>query len=210
MQNGRKTSLVLGGLAVTFTALAAAFLGDLPGRPVPPPVVPLVDRAFLSTATVRISYADLVKTKEDLSDFECYTCHQKDKPPVLKYDENQKLVLPKAHRDIVMGHGTHGRNNNCYNCHNESNLLLFQPHDGRDLKFADSTQLCGSCHTPILRDWESGVHGRTSGFWNRTLGPIERKDCVNCHDPHSPKFPGRPPAPGPHQLHGQSPTPAAT
>jgi len=24
---------------------------------------------------------------------------------------------------------------------------------------------------------------------------------VNCHNPHSPKFPGREPAPGPHLLH---------
>jgi len=32
------------------------------------------------------------------------------------------------------------------------------------------------------------------------MGPISRKDCVSCHNPHSPKFPGRQPAPPPHTL----------
>ena len=209
MKNGGRTSLVLGALAVIFTGIFAAFLADLPGRPAPRPLIPLVDKSFLSTATVRISYSDLVKAKEDLSDFDCYGCHQKSKPPVLTFDENQKLIVPKAHKDIVMGHGSHGRNNNCFNCHNENNLLVLQPRDGRDLKFSESTLLCGSCHGPTFRDWENGVHGRTSGYWNRDLGAIDRKDCVNCHDPHSPKFPSRAPAPGPHSLHESTAAPAA-
>jgi hypothetical protein len=29
---------------------------------------------------------------------------------------------------------------------------------------------------------------------------------VNCHNPHSPRFPGRKPAPGPHTLHPASDT----
>jgi hypothetical protein len=105
-----------------------------------------------------------------------------------------------------MGHGRHDRNNNCYNCHNEGNFEVFQTRDGRDLKFAQSTYLCGSCHGPTLRDWEAGAHGRTSGYWDRDLGPIDRKDCVNCHNPHSPRFPGRQPAPGPHPLHAVAQT----
>ena len=60
--------------------------------------------------------------------------------------------------------------------------------------------MCGSCHGPTYRDWEAGVHGRTSGYWDRSLGPMDRKACVNCHNPHAPHFPGRPPAPGPHPL----------
>jgi len=100
----------------------------------------------------------------------------------------------------VMGHGTHGRNNNCFNCHNDENLLRLQPRDGRELKFEESTLLCGSCHGPTYRDWEAGMHGRTSGYWERSLGPFKKQDCVNCHNPHSPKFPGRQPAPPPNYL----------
>ena len=69
------------------------------------------------------------------------------------------------------------------------------------MKFQDSPQLCGSCHGPTLEDWEAGAHGRISGYWNRSLGPITRQLCVNCHNPHSPAFQGRKPAPGPHPLH---------
>jgi cytochrome c553 len=78
---------------------------------------------------------------------------------------------------------------------------MLQTRDGRELKLSEPTALCGSCHGPTYRDWEMGIHGRTSGYWNRkpVLGE-ERKVCVNCHDPHAPKFPGRKPAPGPHPL----------
>jgi len=46
----------------------------------------------------------------------------------------------------------------------------------------------------------TSAHGRTSGYWDRQLGAIDRKICVNCHNPHAPTFPSRPPAPGPHPL----------
>jgi hypothetical protein len=196
-----RTKLVLTVLGLVFCFLALAFLANLWARPAnllyP---ISLVDTNFLDTSTVRRSYADLVRAKEDLSDFDCYACHEKGKPPTLRFDTNQNLIIPKEHPDIVMGHGSHGRNNNCFNCHNETNLELLQSRDGRPLKFSDSPQLCGSCHGPTYRDWEAGVHGRTSGYWDRNLGNFDRKQCVNCHNPHSPKFPGRKPAPGPHPL----------
>ena len=159
------TALILRGLLVVFCGLMAAFLFDLWGHSPPLPVIPLVDPAFLDTATARRSYADLVQAKEDLSDFDCYACHEKNKPPVLRYDAQQNLIVPPEHSDIVMGHGLHGRNNNCFNCHNETNLSLLQTRDGRSLTFADSTPLCGSCHGPTYRDWDAGAHGRISGYW---------------------------------------------
>jgi hypothetical protein len=195
-----RTTVTLTGLAAIFLALAALFLNGRPGWPVRLPEIPLVNTNFLDTATVRRSYADLVRAKEDLSDFECYTCHEKGKPPPLRYDTNQNLIVPKEHSDIVMGHGSHGRNNNCFNCHNETNLERLQTRDGREVTFADSPMLCGSCHGPTYRDWEAGAHGRISGSWDHSLGAAVRKQCVNCHNPHSPHFPSRPPAPGPHPL----------
>jgi hypothetical protein len=200
MNGSPKSSTVLLSLAAVFVLLAAAFLLDLWGHP---PVLkpnPPVDPAYVKSDTVRRSYAELVKAKEDLSDFDCYGCHEKGKPPVLKFDANHKLIVPKEHENIVMAHGRHNRNNNCFNCHDEQNLERFQARDGQELKFSESTPLCGSCHGPTYRDWEAGVHGRTGGSWARTAGQWRRQDCVSCHNPHSPKFPGRQPAPGPTPL----------
>lgn len=203
----QRTTLVLGAMTALFSALAALMLADLWGRPPVRSSIEPVDRTFLETTPWRSSYADLVRAKEDLSNFDCYACHEKDKPPVLQLDANNILIIPEEHQDIVMAHGSHNRNNLCYNCHNEANLVTLHIRDGKDLSFSESAHLCGSCHGPTYRDWEAGAHGRTSGHWDRKLGPIERLSCTNCHDPHSPRIPTRVPAPGPHGLH-DSPAPA--
>jgi len=213
-----KTRVVLVVLAMAFVLLSVAFSLELWCKPPPVRQVPSVDPEFLKTETWRRSYADLLKlspeelTKQklDIDVFDCYTCHEEGKKLELKYDKNKQLVIPEEHEDIKMGHGTHGRNNNCFNCHNDENLRQLQARDGRELKLEESTPLCGSCHGPTYRDWEAGSHGRTSGFWNRTKegkdrgpsdGPYVKQNCVNCHNPHSPKFPGRKPAPSPNYLH---------
>lgn len=196
----QRSRLVLAGLVVAFGALAAGFLAHLWGRPSPVAVIPPVDRKFLDPAPVRRSHADLVAAKEDLSDFDCYACHEKNKAPPIRFDANQRILVPKEHADVVMAHGAHDRNNHCFNCHQDTNLLALQARDGRPLTFDQAPQLCGSCHGAAYRDWEGGSHGRTSGFWNAAAGPGQRLSCVNCHDPHSPRFPGREPAPGPHAL----------
>ncbi|HZV35850.1 MAG TPA: hypothetical protein VFB72_14840 [Verrucomicrobiae bacterium] len=200
MNNQTRTNQVLLLASLAFLALAAGFHFNLWGRPAPRPDIPLVDPMFTSNTTWRTSYAELIRAKADLSDFDCYACHERHKPPPMHFDTNNILIVPKEHSDIVMHHGTHNRNNLCFNCHDENNLELFQTRDGRQLKLSESTPLCGSCHGPTYRDWEAGAHGRTSGYWNRDLGPITRLDCVSCHNPHSPKNFSRPPAPGPHPL----------
>ena len=192
MKSLSKTSLTLLVLMGVFLALAVGFVLNLWGRTTPRPEIPLVDPSFISTATVRTSSAELVANKEDLSDFDCYGCHEKNKPPTLRFDADHNLIVPQEHSDIVMKHGSHNRNNLCFNCHDETNLEVLQTRDGRQLKFSESTQLCGSCHGPNYRDWEAGAHGRTSGFWNRSMGPITRKDCVSCHKPAPPPHPLRP------------------
>lgn len=204
-----KTAWVLISLSVGFFMLSAAFYLDLWGHPAQSPPIALVDTNFISTATARMSAADLIRTGGDVSGQECYACHEKSKPPKLKFNAEGEVIVPKEHDDIVMGHGRHHRNNNCYNCHDENNLEELQTRDGRHLKLADSPALCGSCHGPTYRDWEAGVHGRTSGYWKRDQGPIDRKVCTSCHNPHSPPFPSRQPAPGPHPLHPLTQTAAA-
>ena len=165
MSSESKITAVLALLAAVFVVLAAGFLSDFQSPRLRLRPIALVDTNFLDTATVRKSYVDLLRENADVSDFDCYVCHEKGKAPTLRYDAAHNLVVPKEHADIVMGHGRHGRNNNCFNCHNETNLELLQTRDGREIRFADSPLLCGSCHGPTYRDWEAGVHGRTGGYW---------------------------------------------
>jgi hypothetical protein len=202
MSDNSKTSGVIFGLVAIFCILAVVFgRFSSPTQGLIPPI-PLVDPQFVSTATIRTSYVQLVKMKADLSDFDCYACHEKGKPPTLRYDTNLNLIIPQEHSDIVMAHGRHNRNNNCFNCHDEHNLELLQTRDGHEVKFETSPLLCGSCHGPTYRDWEAGAHGRTGGFWDLKLPGAEakRQICVDCHNPHHPKIPPRKPAPPPHPL----------
>lgn len=53
---------------------------------------------------------------------------------------------------------------------------------------------CGQCHGDKYRDWEAGIHGKRTGFWN---GEKEYWVCIRCHDPHNPKFKKRVPRPRP-------------
>jgi uncharacterized CHY-type Zn-finger protein len=205
--NGSRTNYWLAGLTVGFLGLGAFFLASGRTHPAPLTIIPPVDVKFLETTPWRRTYTDLVKAKEDLSDYDCYGCHEKNKPPVIRYDEKNKIIIPKEHSNIVMGHGSHDRNDLCYNCHNEQNLVTLQVRDGREVKFDNIPPLCGSCHGPTYRDWEAGAHGRTSGFWDRSKGEIQRLSCASCHNPHAPRIPTRAPAPGPHPLHAVEPTP---
>ena len=204
MNTDFKTTLVLTGLAVLFLALIMAFRMNLWGEPAPLPVIPLVDGVFTNPATVRVSLPELIRTGGDVSAFDCNSCHEINKPGKLEFDATSGLViLPAGHQDLVMRHGRNHRNENCYNCHDEANHALLKRRDNRKVKLEESTQLCAGCHGPNYRDWEAGIHGRTSGYWNRDLGPITRRDCVDCHNPHSPAFPAIKPAPGPHPLHAK-------
>ncbi len=58
---------------------------------------------------------------------------------------------------------------------------------GATIPFTQSYLLCGQCHGDKLRDWRMGVHGKRVGMWN---GEKTYFLCVNCHNPHSPRFKG--------------------
>lgn len=200
MSDDPKTPVVLTTVAGMFLILTMAFRADLWGRPEPILENSIVDEAFTNTATVRISAAELIRTGGDASGLDCYACHEKGKPPQVEFDENQKLKLPEEHNDLVMRHGRSFRNVHCFNCHDPENLDKLKTRDGRILSWEESTQLCASCHGPTYRDWEMGIHGRVSGYWDRSKGEAVRQECASCHHPHDPAFPSLSPAPGPRAL----------
>src|SRR4051812_31930507 len=97
-----RTNLFLGGLGLAFLGLAAALFANLWGHPPALPKNALVDPSFLETTPWRRTYADLAKAKEDLADYDCYGCHEKNKVPPIRFDANGKIVIPKEHSNIVM------------------------------------------------------------------------------------------------------------
>jgi uncharacterized CHY-type Zn-finger protein len=207
MKTDNRTTLVLAVMATLFLALAAGFALNLWGHTPPREDIPLVDAQRLKPDTFRKSYAELIRSKGDISNFECNGCHDKGKPGKLTFNAKHSIIVPGTHQDsVVMSHGSHDRNNLCFNCHDEQNYELLQTRDGRELKLSDSASLCGSCHGPTYRDWEAGIHGRTGGFWDEKQGARTRQICVDCHNPHNPKIPGRAPFPPPHRLQPEAVT----
>ena len=247
MDPDRKVSLTLAALTVAFAALAVTFV-RIPAQPASPVRAPLTSPQNLAgitpPGTIRVSAGQLIKSGGDTSGLACYSCHDQKNPPVVKFDSNHQVILPKEHGDLIISmrncvecHSAadpvkldytadnaviipeahrslasmaHGRNENCYNCHDPKQLDRLHTPEGTQLKFEQATLLCAGCHGPTYRDWNAGIHGRTSGNWDRKAGPFTRQECTSCHDPHSPRFTGVIPMPGPHRSDRIPAPPAST
>jgi hypothetical protein len=109
--------------------------------------------------------------------FPCSECH--DDMEV----NTTRRELVDFHEDIVLKHAEEQRW--CLDCHNPDNRDKLRLASGELLSFEKSYSLCGQCHGTIFRDWKAGVHGKRTGFWN---GKKQYRLCVNCHNPHQPKF----------------------
>ena len=111
--------------------------------------------------------------------YNCMECH-KLLPARWRYDR------PMAeHQDVRL---EHGNNRFCLNCHHPKNRNAFVDYDGTEIAEADVVLLCAKCHGPVHNDWEAGVHGRSNGFWDTQQGGKTKLRCIQCHDPHQPKF----------------------
>jgi len=111
--------------------------------------------------------------------YNCMECH-KLFPAKWHYDR------PMAeHQDIKLDHGN---NRFCLNCHHLTNRNAFMDYDGAEIAQADVVLLCAKCHGTTYRDWQAGAHGRQNGYWNLQQGTKTKLRCIQCHDPHSPKF----------------------
>ncbi|MBI2432936.1 MAG: hypothetical protein HYV26_08700 [Candidatus Hydrogenedentes bacterium] len=112
-------------------------------------------------------------------DYRCTECHLSILPPA-----RQNPQLPE-HANIVL---EHGMNTNCLNCHHPKNRDAYVDHEGGEIPSDQPARLCSKCHGPTYREWELGIHGRANGYWDTRQGPRERLLCVQCHDPHAPRF----------------------
>jgi len=123
--------------------------------------------------------------------FRCSECHRLFPSP----PETDRTIT--QHQHIRREHGI---NNRCFNCHLREDRDAFADDKGGPIPYDQPQLLCAKCHGPVYRDWTHGVHGRTNGYWSTRWGPMERKRCVECHDPHSPAFAPMKPAPGPNTI----------
>jgi hypothetical protein len=121
----------------------------------------------------------------------CNTCHAS-KPP--NPDARLGKDLEFFHQGLTGHHG----NLTCGSCHNPADgYASLRLADGRSVPYPEVMQLCAQCHGPQYRDYQHGAHGGMAGHWDLTTGGRTRNNCVDCHDPHAPKYPKLQPAQGP-------------
>lgn len=108
--------------------------------------------------------------------FPCSGCHAEMEP-------NPKRRELLYHDDIILEHDEEHRW--CLDCHEKGNRDYLHSASGEQIEFTESQKLCAQCHGPKYRDWKAGIHGKRTGQWQ---GEKEYFLCVNCHNPHSPKF----------------------
>lgn len=148
---------------------------------------PLVDPQYFTKEPVRQAKLEPILIKDGRR-YRCDDCHENIEPSLV-----QKSFF-SAHPEVELKHGV---NNYCLTCHSLNNREALRDINGHDVSFARSELSCLQCHGTIYRDWERGVHGRMNEYWDKTKGEVKKLTCVQCHDPHNPKFKKMRPAPAP-------------
>ncbi|MEI7703530.1 MAG: hypothetical protein WCK73_02920 [Deltaproteobacteria bacterium] len=118
--------------------------------------------------------------------FPCSQCHGKAGDPTPRQLAFHDDLQAELH------HGPPSRW--CLDCHDNGKRDFLHLINGKQIPFTESYELCGQCHGDKYRDWKVGVHGKRTGMWN---GKKTYYLCVNCHNPHNPRFKALKPEPPP-------------
>jgi hypothetical protein len=115
----------------------------------------------------------------------CVTCHGL-RDGKTAFPESAAKVR-EFHVGLTVQHGTLS----CASCHvtRTAGAPMLHLSNGTELATADALLLCAQCHGPKYQDYVHGSHGGMNGYWDLSRGPRLRNHCVDCHDPHAPKFP---------------------
>ncbi len=112
----------------------------------------------------------------------CQTCHTTREPNL---ENRQPEDLTEFHQGMIISHGQIS----CLSCHNRDDYDSLKLADGTRVDYTDVMDLCSQCHGTQRRDFDRGAHGGMVGYWDLSRGPRYRNNCVDCHDPHQPRFP---------------------
>jgi Doubled CXXCH motif (Paired_CXXCH_1) len=129
--------------------------------------------------TVRLTSTDPLQRSAEVA---CSTCHSV-RPP--NHDNRTSATLDEFHQGLEFAHGQLA----CYACHNPSNAETLRLADGSDVEYAEVMTLCSQCHSKQAESFAHGAHGGMNGYWDLSRGMQTKNNCIDCHDPHSPKFP---------------------
>lgn len=178
-------------IPVVFFGLAAWFFFG-PGPSLPD----VAERAAVAAADIesaprRTIVADPPTLHIGGHDQRCSDCHSLfDSPLIADPDRLQ-------HGHISLNHGVNDQCSNCHSVEDKDKLVLYV---GEEVGYDQVEALCQKCHGPTFRDWERGMHGRSTGSWDPQHPERGRLTCTQCHDPHAPAFPTLRPLPGPNTL----------
>lgn len=123
-------------------------------------------------------------------EYKCSECHT-------DFEHEPTANQPQGEHSNILKKFDHGSTIYCMSCHHQADRDSFVDNIGQPMSTENSEALCARCHGPKIRDWKDGSHGRTNGFWDDSFGERKKLTCVQCHDPHTPKFPKMVPSPPP-------------
>ncbi len=121
----------------------------------------------------------------------CATCHDLLVPPPALPDRASSLGGP--HAGLRFDHG----GNACAACHDPTRFDRLRLATGETIPMTGALRLCAQCHGTQYRNYTHGSHGGMTGHWDLRSGPRVRNHCVDCHDPHTPRYPSFRPMPPP-------------
>ncbi len=167
---------------------AFLYLVLVPGNPSSQEIINPDDPA--NTWENNISSNDFSVTQPPVTTSEYFPCSQCHRP-----DGSTSGDRPagSVHAKIEVD-GHIGPDHSCSGCHNIKEPDKLQLFSGRRIDLSASSILCGQCHTSVYTNWQSGIHGKIIGNWDRDH---QYTPCTGCHDPHQPEFKSQLSAPPP-------------
>ena len=94
----------------------------------------------------------------------------------------------RAHWDVKLEHAP-ATIMTCGTCHAQNGTL--RTLQGAPVDFDHSYRVCAQCHARQADDWAAGAHGKRTAGW---APPRVVMACVQCHNPHQPRWDTRLPA----------------